>query len=160
MSKPRIAVFGDAIVTELNNGAWSQRGFTPTRIYHERKSQKEVRNLQVDVMVGTSEWQLVARGRRRYTHQIDVSIRQSVNPESVEAIDALMYFVEELVEFFSANETNGSGKRSISGTQGSTTLTGHITNVALTLPFSPDVLDTMGQFFSAFTLTILEESGV
>jgi hypothetical protein len=103
-----------AVLDAINAGSFSQQ-FVAERSYADwdlaLEDDEEGNKLRVDVVpVGPLRTSLETRGSIGYQPSVDIVTRLKLGPERREAdgkftlaeIDALMYFVEELSEFFTA----------------------------------------------------------
>lgn len=150
MSKPSIATIADAVVAELNDPArnWAQ-AFTAGRILLARQAPDDLKQLQVSVTIGASTQQLYNRAYRQRGHEIQIVFRKGVNPDNIDAVDALAAFVESVADYYGANTTE-YGSRKIAGTEAI------VASVLVDPIVSPEELDTNRRFFSALTLTVTE----
>lgn len=147
MSEPRAATMADAILAQMDAATWEE-AFDAERAYLERVLKTEAEKTRITAMIVSTERKNVTRGKRQLTHTISLGIRKNINPENVDAVDAMGNFAETIADYWDAD--TGGGRKVVSNTSGS------VANVVHDPLYSPSDLDQNRQFFSVVTLTVIE----
>ena len=98
-----------AVVEDLNAQPFSQ-AFTAVRSYVPRAALEDLDVLRVSVVPRSTRPGLAARGRRQREVAIDVGIqRRLADPDNLAEIDALVAFVEEVVDSLEGRRLTAAG---------------------------------------------------
>lgn len=96
---PVLTDIAQAIVDELNAQPFSQ-AFTAVRTYVPRAALEDLQVLRVSVVPRSFKPSVATRGKRHREVGLDVGIqRRLADPDNLLEIDALVAFVEEVVDF-------------------------------------------------------------
>jgi len=96
---PVITDIADAVVTELNDGDFSQE-FTAVRQYRPEFELPEMKELHVTVVPKGVTITSLGRGVNQHDYQIDVAVQKKLTTEDAAELDPLMALVEEIADFF------------------------------------------------------------
>lgn len=99
MADAVLCQIGDAVVSALNGASLSQ-SFTATRKYRPPKDLKDIETLTVLVVPGGIGRELAARNLKSELHRVDVAVMKQVDPSDNDAMDPLVYLVEEITDLF------------------------------------------------------------
>lgn len=94
----RLIALADAVVAELNGGAFSQP-FTAERHYRPVFSLPQMATLHVSVVPSGLTEQIQARDQVRRECQIDVAVQKKLTTGDHAEIDTLMDLVQEIADF-------------------------------------------------------------
>jgi len=94
-----ITDIADAVVTELNDGEFSQE-FTAVRAYRPEFELPEMKDLHVTVVPRGVAITSLGRGVNQHDYQIDVAVQKKLAAEDSAELDPLMALVEEIADFF------------------------------------------------------------
>jgi len=89
----------DAVVSELNTEGWSLP-FAARRLYRPRFEPADLMVLQVSVVPRGFVIEAESRVDDSRYYQIDISVQQKLNTETIEEIDPLLGLVEEIARHF------------------------------------------------------------
>jgi hypothetical protein len=88
----------DAVVAQLNAATLSQ-AFTAERLYSPLENLETLTTLKVTVVPRSAFFEGADRNRKTVTAEIDIGVQRRSDLEQVD-LDALMVFVEEIVDLF------------------------------------------------------------
>jgi hypothetical protein len=119
MTTSRIIAIADAVVDALNeaSGPVLSMSFVAQRTYVPLGDLKDMTDLHLKVVPMTSTTEIVSRSDSQEDYEIDIGIQQKVDSASLDGVDPLMGFVQEVVDFWtrkalSVTTGNGDSKRS------------------------------------------------
>lgn len=104
-NKASIITLADAVVTALNDQKWTI-AFKSARRILPLKELSELQNLEVSVIAGGMEWELISRGSSRIEDSIvDIGFQKHLGSESLPPdfeveVPPLMLLVEEIGRYF------------------------------------------------------------
>ena len=127
----------DALVTELNDGTFSQT-FTSKRFYRPVFDLAEMKDLHVTVVPRSIEMEGATRSLVQHDYQIDIAVQKKVSDDA--QIDGLMGLVQEIADFFRQRRLAAMPQASWVKTEN--------------LPvYAPEHLEQFRQFTSVLTIT-------
>ena len=94
-----VADIADAVVTDLNLGAFSQ-ALTAARAYRPAVELEQLKDLHVIVIPKATTREMVARNQAEHETQIDIGVQKRVDPSDNAACDALDSLCEEIASLF------------------------------------------------------------
>jgi hypothetical protein len=134
-----IADIADAVVTELNEGEFSQE-FTAARSYLPSFDLKDMKDLHVSVVPKGVAVQPAGRAACQYDYSIDVGVQKKLSAADASEIDPLTALVEEIAGFFRLRRLAGYPAAIWARTEHP-----HL--------YAPEHLEQLRQFTSVITMT-------
>lgn len=100
MSSTLVSI-ADSIVDEMNGHDFS-REFKTVRLYNSERELEELETLRVDVVCGDIVQVPISRTAKQGDYRVDIAVREKLDTDKIEQLDALQEFVEEIDAFFSS----------------------------------------------------------
>lgn len=148
MSRCKGAIVADAVIDQMiAETSWAE-AFDITREYIESQQAEDADTIRITVIHAATARKLTARNRRQLTHSILLAIRRNVDPENVDAVDAMTAFAESVADFW--DSTSDGGKRVVTGTAAT------VADVQHDPTYSASDLNERRQFYAVVNLTVVE----
>lgn len=96
----------DSVVAEINAGDFSKKSLAAQRLYVPNFDLEDMKELRVTVVPREVEYLPLDRVSNKYHATIDVAIQKKFSKGDVKEIDPLVYFVEELADYFRLKRLN------------------------------------------------------
>ena len=96
----------DSVVAEINAGDFSKKSLSAQRLYVPNFDLEDMKELRVTVVPREVEYLPLDRASNKYHATIDVAIQKKFSKGDVKEIDPLVYFVEELADYFRLKRLN------------------------------------------------------
>jgi hypothetical protein len=96
----------ESVVAEINAGDFSKKNLSAQRLYVPNFDLEDMKELRVTVVPREVEYLPLDRATNKFHATIDVAIQKKFSKGDAKEIDPLIFFVEELADYFRLKRLN------------------------------------------------------